>query len=984
VSNEPTEGEPLSGVALGTLSALLRELAASSGGGTAGEADWAMGPLAGERLGRFELLRELGRGGFGVVFEAEDTELHRRVAVKAVRTGARGALRSERLLEEADAAARLAHPNIVTLHDVGRSEHGPYLVLELLEGVSLEAHLRAGPLPPVEAVRIASEVARGLAHAHARGVVHRDLKPANVFLTRSGAVKILDFGLSHAFGHRRVSGGTLAYMAPEQLAGAPEDERTDVFALGVMLYVMLTGQSPFPGTRGQRGAADVAAPSLRVEASPGLGSLVATMLEVDPVRRLRDGSAVLAVLAEVASELGQAAAASRPGSGSEVRVLPPARARAARRLAWGAGAVLVAVVVLLWHPYPGGPGPGAPAHPPGRLLVAVADIENTTGDPELDGTAGMLVTSLEQSPAVEVAPRSRLLDLARPPGVSAAPPRLGVDAVMAAARRLAASAVVTPVVRKLDALYVMEVKVAAVQDGRLLFSLREQERGKENLLAAIDRLSERIRLGLGEPPASVRQSSIVLAATVTASLEAWAAYARGQACIEEEGFFLGYGPCLEHLRRAVAIDPGFALAHLLASEVSFSMGLPRREQRTALEPALRLVDRIPASQRDRVLGWAAFLDGRHLEAAELLAKAAEASAEDKFAWRRAGEVHFHRDEFAEAVPFFRRVNELDPTWVEGNEHLIFALGCTGQTELLRALVERLKALGDDPRAMMGLCWARLWIDPAKALEACEGAISAGAGTAGEQYLAIALLNRGDRDRLRALLGRLGPGSLDSFGPLMSLLLDAQEGRWTGVRRRIAASPRAGAWSRATWTEALVGRGDPALVRAEALATLERDPELVSHVAGQLAYLGDLTGAAEFARFLPTSSPREAIYRAILSWRKGEPGAIGALEAAAGRSALSADPALPHPLFVLGQALVEAGRDREGADALRRFQAMPLTYPSWEYPRSLYYLATAEERLGHVEEAREAARLLLGLWREAGADQPLLEGARAMGTRLGIR
>ena len=137
------------------------------------------------------------------MYEARDRELGRTVAFKAVRAGTRAATREERLLREAEAAARLSHPNIVTLYDVGRSEHGPYLVLELLRGRRRSrSGSRADRSPLREALRIALEVAKGVAHAHAQGVVHRDLTPANVFLCDDGQVKVLDFGMAHAFGRR--------------------------------------------------------------------------------------------------------------------------------------------------------------------------------------------------------------------------------------------------------------------------------------------------------------------------------------------------------------------------------------------------------------------------------------------------------------------------------------------------------------------------------------------------------------------------------------------------------------------------------------------------------------------------------------------------------------------------------------------------------------------------------------------------------------
>src|SRR6516225_7775607 len=177
----------------GRMSTLLAQLARGPeedlGGG------WELWLQPGATIGRFELVRELGRGGFGIVWEARDRELRRGVAFKAVRAGDRASLREEALAHEAEAVAQLAHPNLVTIYDVGRCEHGPYLVLELLRGRPLSERLEQGRLPVRDALHLATEIAKGLAHAHAAGVVHRDLKPANVLLCEDGQVKVLDFGL---------------------------------------------------------------------------------------------------------------------------------------------------------------------------------------------------------------------------------------------------------------------------------------------------------------------------------------------------------------------------------------------------------------------------------------------------------------------------------------------------------------------------------------------------------------------------------------------------------------------------------------------------------------------------------------------------------------------------------------------------------------------------------------------------------------------
>ena len=286
------------GLAPGALTALLQEVAASPE--KREEEPLSLPP--GTVVGRFEILRELGRGGFGVVYEARDRDLGRQVAVKIVRPG-RIMEEEGKVVREAEAIARLAHPNLITLYDVGRSEAGPYLVFEFLRGKTLQERMDDGPMAVQEAVHIATEVARGLAHAHAEGVIHRDLKPANVFVTNKGQVKILDFGMAHAFGRRRVSGGTPAYMAPEQWEDAPEDERTDVFALGVMLYRMLTGEYPFPEGEGKWAAEARTLRHLDVPGTPELADLVEKMLDRTPTARPRDGAAVLAALAPIENRI---------------------------------------------------------------------------------------------------------------------------------------------------------------------------------------------------------------------------------------------------------------------------------------------------------------------------------------------------------------------------------------------------------------------------------------------------------------------------------------------------------------------------------------------------------------------------------------------------------------------------------------------------------------------------------------------------------
>ena len=233
---------------MGDLSKLLAEVAKVPEDDLA--SSWREPLKPGDKVGRYEIRGEIGRGGFGAVYEAFDTELGRTVALKALKPGRnRHQLSEEWIKKEAEAVAKLDHPAIVTIFDVGTCPAGAYLVMELLRGETLAKRIEKGPLPVDEALRVAEQMAEGLAHAHSRGVLHRDLKPANVFVCEDGRVKLLDFGLAHLLGTDGSSGaGTPAYMAPEQAAGAVVDERADVWAAGMVLGEMLTGKRPVERT----------------------------------------------------------------------------------------------------------------------------------------------------------------------------------------------------------------------------------------------------------------------------------------------------------------------------------------------------------------------------------------------------------------------------------------------------------------------------------------------------------------------------------------------------------------------------------------------------------------------------------------------------------------------------------------------------------------------------------------------------------------
>jgi eukaryotic-like serine/threonine-protein kinase len=499
----------------------------------------------GRRLGPYEIVAPLGAGGMGEVWRARDLRLGREVAVKVLppEHGLHPGRRA-RFEREARAVAALSHPNIVALYDLGQSEGLAYAVTELLEGRTLRQRLEESAVSETEALDWAIQIARGLAAAHERGIVHRDLKPENVFVTADGRVKLLDFGIAS---WRSQSGpldtdpgtllGTPSYMSPEQVRGHRADHRSDLFALGCLLYEMLSGRRAFPG----EAAGEVLAAVLKDEPPPLTGAgdaltrITRRCLAKDPAERFQSAG-------DLASHL-QAAREERSAAGGRRRVVWVALAAAGvAAAAWiGASRQRVAIDAP--------PAAGTPPPRSSRLMLAVLPFESIGGDPEqerfADGMTEEMITVLGRLG------RDRLGVIARTSAMQFKGQKATVETI---GRRLGVEYVIEGSVRRQGDRVRVSAKLIQVSDQTQLWS-ESFDGSLGDVLGLQGDVARQIAGAL-----SVELGPGFRLGPRTTDPRAYDAYLAGRVSFHkasEEGWRRAIG----YYEEAVGREPGFALAH---------------------------------------------------------------------------------------------------------------------------------------------------------------------------------------------------------------------------------------------------------------------------------------------------------------------------------------------------------------------------------------------------------------------------------------
>lgn len=637
--------------------------------------------MIGQTISHYRILEKIGQGGMGEVYLAEDTELHRKVAIKFLPGGfAADPDVLARFKREARAAASLSHPNIITIHEVAEHEGRPYIVMAYVDGAPLSTLIAGRSLALDRVLDYAMQMAEGLDKAHRAGVVHRDIKPDNIIIDSEGHAKILDFGLAKLGGLTKLTNetstlGTVYYMSPEQARGADVDHRSDIFSLGAVLYEMITGQLPFHGEHPAAVTYSIIneepQPLARFnnQATPELQRIVSKTLAKDPAERYQSAADLVADLRhERRLSVSGVSAVSMP-------VVPPAPRRRVLRFVIPASIVGVAAALLLiFKPFTFEFSPDQPVVAAENTL-AIMYFENKVDrhDEKRLGEilTDLLITDLSESSALKVLSSQRLYDILKlegKEGLKSLDPTTSTEV----AKRAGVKWMLIGSILQVEPVIVVTSQLVDVETGAVASSQRVHAESGENVFTVADRLSSEIRSDMAVPVAALATRKEPGIKVSTQSQEAYRYYLEG----------LDYDNQLIHDKaeqsffKALEYDSTFAMAYF-----RLSWFRSREEARPLIEKARQYANNV--SERERL--WIDAVYARVHDdvdmTLELLTKITELFPEDKEAYYQLGRAYVrYKGNVQEGIRYYRKAIEIDPLYKLAYNNLAYAYDVVGDLD----------------------------------------------------------------------------------------------------------------------------------------------------------------------------------------------------------------------------------------------------------------------------------------------------------------